>query len=96
MSKKKDIKDADKDPNRLDIAYRRLGTIKIDELGHAVIEDIQALKDHFNVSYVTGAYLTIYATNEYGDAVDVCRSTGARVRQIDTHHYRPACMDYEL
>ena len=32
-----------------------------------------------------------------GDPVAVRRlSNGAPVKQIDTHHYRPACLDYKL
>jgi len=37
------------------------------------------------------------ATNEFGDPLVVKRlSTGAPVKRLDTHHYRPACLDYQL
>ena len=81
----------------VEIDYKNLGTIKIDELKQALWEDIEALKDQFGVSYVTGVKLLVPATNEYGDPLLVKRlSTGAAVRHLDTHHYHPACMDYKL
>ena len=79
------------------IDYGKLGTIAIDEQMQAVWDDVQALKEQFGVSYVTGAKLIIPATNEYGDPVIVRRlSNGASVKHLDTHHYRPACLDYKL
>jgi hypothetical protein len=75
----------------LEIDYRNLGTIKIDELKQALWEDIEALKDQFGVSFVTGVKLLVPATNEFGDPLLVKRlSTGATVRHLDTHHYHPA------
>lgn len=79
------------------IDYERLGTIPLDELKQAIWEDIEALKDHFGVSFVKGVQLVVPATNEYGDPVQVKRlSNGATVKRLDTHHYHPACLDYEL
>jgi hypothetical protein len=81
----------------VEIDYKNLGTIKIDELKQALWEDIEALKDQFGVSFVTGVKLLVPATNEFGDPLLVKRlSTGATVRHLDTHHYHPACLDYKL
>ena len=77
------------------IEYAALGTISIEELCHAIIEDLHALRDNFNVKYVTGVRLRVPATNEYGDPLRVRRESGASISRIDTHHYRPACMDYD-
>jgi hypothetical protein len=41
------------DPDGLTISYKELGTISIDELAHAVVADILALKEIYNVRYVT-------------------------------------------
>ena len=78
------------------IAYEQLGTISIEEFKHALIEDINALKDLYNVQYVTAPRLKIYVTNEYGERIRVRRPTGGTIFYMDTHHYRPACKDYEL
>lgn len=81
----------------VEIDYKNLGTIKIDELKQALWEDIEALKDQFGVSFVTGVKLLVPATNEFGDPLVVKRlSTGAAVKHLDTHHYHPACLDYKL
>ena len=81
----------------LEISYKNLGTIKLDELQQAIWEDIQMLRDEFGVGYVTGVKLMVRATNEYGDPLVVKRlSNGATVRHLDTHHYHPACLDYKL
>lgn len=80
----------------LTIGYKELGTINIDELAHAVIEDIKALKDIYNVRYVKACRLRIFATNEYGEIIKVRRPGGGHIYYMDTHHYRPACKDYDL
>ena len=81
----------------VEIDYKSLGTIAIDELKQAIWEDIEALKDQFAVTYVTGVKLVVPATNEYGDPLVIKRlSTGAAVKRLDTHHYHPACLDYKL
>jgi len=84
------------EPDGLTIDYKALGTISIDELAHALIEDIQALKDIYNIRYVRAPRLRLYATNEYGERVIVRRPTGGTIRYMDTHHFRPACKDYDL
>lgn len=89
-------KNKDDKQNGLLIEYRELGTISIDELCHAVIADIQALKDIYNVRFVNGARLRLSVTNEYGERLDVHRPAGGKIYRIDTHHYRPACKDYDL
>ncbi len=89
MSKKK------KD-DALVIEYKSLGTITIDELAHAILEDIQALKHEHSVRFVTGVRLRLPVTNEYGDPLRVIRPGGGKMTRIDTHHYRPICLDYDL
>jgi hypothetical protein len=84
------------EPSGLFIGYRELGTINIDELGHAVITDIHALKDIYNVQYVKGCGLKLFVTNEYGEEIKVRRPTGGYIYYMDTHHFRPACKDYDL
>lgn len=81
----------------LEIDYKSLGTISLDEFKQALWEDLQALHEQFGVSFLKGAKLTVPVTNEYGDPLVVKRlSTGAAVRRLDTHHYHPACLDYKL
>ncbi len=78
------------------IAYKELGTISIDEFRDALVEDTYALKDIYNIRYLKGARLTFYVTNEYGEQIKVRRPTGGSINFMDTHHYRPACTDYDL
>lgn len=91
-------KNREKNSNtELTFTYRSLGTVTLDEQKQAIWDDIAALKEQFGVSYITGAELVIRATNEYGDPVYVRRlSNGEVVHRLDTHHYRPACLDYKL
>ena len=53
----------------VEIDYKSLGTIALDELKQAICEDIDALKNQFGVSFVTGVKLIVPATNEFGDPV---------------------------
>ena len=85
-----------RESNSLIIAYKELGTISLDEFRHALIEDIQMLKEFYNISYIKGARLKLYATNEYGEPVRIRRPAGGTIKYMDTHHYRPACKDYDL
>ena len=79
------------------IDYQKLGTVPLDQWKQAIWEDIEALKDHFGIAYVTNAKLIVAATNEFGDPLVIKRlSTGAPVKRLDTHHYQPACLDYKL
>lgn len=79
------------------IDYRELGTISLDELKQAFWEDIEQLKEQFGVGFVTNVKLVMPVTNEYGDPLQVRRlATGAPVQRLDTHHYHPACLDYQL
>ena len=79
------------------IDYKNLGTVSLEELKQAIWEDIEMLRDEFGVAYVNSVQLVVPATNEYGDPVKVRRiSNGATVTRLDTHHYRPACLDYKL
>ncbi|GHF71494.1 hypothetical protein [Seohaeicola zhoushanensis] len=84
------------EPHGLLIAYKQLGTISIEELAHAIMEDLGALRDIYNVRYVTAPRLKIFVTNEYGEELTVRRPEGGRIFYMDTHHYRPACKDYDL
>jgi hypothetical protein len=94
MTKKDKEKTRDTD---LTYSYQCLGTITLDEQKQAIWEDIQALRDEFGVSYLTGVELVVRATNEFGDPLKIRRlSNGEVVRRLDTHHYRPACLDYKL
>ena len=50
----------------VEIDYKTLGTIPLDELKQAIWEDIEALREEFGVSFVTGVKLVVPATNEFG------------------------------
>ena len=80
----------------LTISYKELGTITIDELAHAVWEDIQTLKDLYNVRYVRPLRLKIYLTDQFGDEIKLRMPGGGNKHFMRTCHYRPACIDYEL
>lgn len=84
------------EPKGVTIDYNGLGTISVDELAHALVEDVQALKEIYNLQYVTGPRLRIYPTNEYGESVQLVRPQGGKLKFLDTHHFRPACKDYDL
>lgn len=84
------------DPDGLTISYKELGTISIDEFKQAILADLAALKDIYNVHYLTAPRLKLFVTNEYGEKIRVRRPGGSSVYYMDTHHYRPACKDYEL
>lgn len=81
--------------NALVIEYRGLGTISVEELAHALIEDLQCIKEEFNVRFCTNVRLRIPVTNEYGEPLKPRRECGTRVSRIDSFHYRPMCMDYD-
>ena len=82
--------------NALIIEYHTIGTISIDELADAIMEDIQALKNDYSVRFVTAVRLRLPVTNEYGEPLRVKRPGGGGMYRIDTHHYRLACLDYDL
>lgn len=88
--------ETDKARHGLLIEYRELGTIHVDELAQALIADINALKDIYNIQYVKAAHLRLPVTNEYGEPLQVTRPGGGRLFKIDTHHFTPTCKDYEL
>ena len=89
------MKRKDHDPG-LVIDYTKLDTISIDEFAQALWTDIQALKENYDVKFVTAPKLTIPVTNEYGDPLTVRYQRHRTVRHIDTHHYEPACKDFKL
>src|SRR5579883_372650 len=80
----------------LTIEFEKLGTISIDEFKQAVIEDIEAMKELYNVRFVTAPTLRVPVTNEYGDPVVVKDAQGGNVSRIATPHSHPACLDYHL
>lgn len=84
------------EPQGIFIAYRQLGTINIDEFTQAVLTDINALKDIYGVQYIKNARLKFFVTNEYGEELSLRRPLGGTIHYLDTHHYRPACKDYDL
>lgn len=84
------------EPKGFTVEYKALGTISVEELAHAIIADLAALKEIYNIHYVSEPRLRLTPTNEYGEEVRVLRPAGGRVFRIDTHHHRPSCMDYEL
>lgn len=83
-------------PKGLTIDYNLLGTISIDELVHAIWEDIQIAKQTYNIRYVKGLVLLLPVTNEYGDPISVRHPSGPVIHRLHTSHYRPACKDYDL
>lgn len=96
MGMKKNNNRFNRNRTRLTIDYRALGTINLDEFLHAVMVDTQALKDIYNIRFVTAPRLWIFPTNEYGESIKVIRPTGGVIEFMDTHYYRPACKDYDL
>jgi hypothetical protein len=62
----------------VEIDYKNLGTIKIDDLKQAIWKDIEALKNQFGVSHVTGVKLLVPVTNECGDPQKVKRLCQSR------------------
>ena len=85
-----------KDKNRLIVDYDRLGTVSERELIHAVVDDLEYLKEEYGFKFFTGAKLLIWATNEHGDPLTIRSRTGSRMRWLNSTHYRPACLDYDL
>jgi hypothetical protein len=84
------------DASGLTVDYKMLGTISIEELAHALWEDIQTLRETYNVRYVKAPRLKLYVTDEYGEEIQVRRPGGGYLHYLRTHHFRPACKDYEL
>ena len=78
------------------IEYKELGTISLAELIHALLEDLQVLQEELNVRFVTGARIRIPVTNEYGEPCKMRSKTGVILNKINTSHFRPSCLDYEL
>ena len=89
-------KDGQFGPKGLTVDYKAIGTVSIEEFTRAVIADLQALKELYNIHYVTASKIKIIPTNEYGEDVRISHPAGGRVFRIDTHHYRPSCKDYDL
>jgi len=85
-----------KDDRTLMVDYKALGTVSTKELMNAVIEDVHALEDLYHIRYVTAGRLFLPVTNQYGDPLRIIHPNGHPIQRIDTHHYRPACMDYDM
>ena len=78
------------------IKYNRLGTIPVrTTFQDAVITDLKALTDIMNLGFVTNASLYIPVTNEYGDPIPRSFYRENPIPQIDTHYFRPSCLDYD-
>ena len=86
----------DKNRNRLVVSYDGLGTVSESELIHAIIDDIKLFKEKYGTRFYTRAKLSIWATNEHGDPLMFKRHDGTRVYWVNTSHYRPSCLDYDL
>lgn len=84
------------EPQGLTVAYNKLGTITVEELKHALIEDLNTLQDVYNVQFVRISRIKFYPTDEYGREIRVRRPGGGRVHLLDTHHLKPMCKDYDL
>jgi hypothetical protein len=84
------------DPFGFVVDYKPLGTIPILELAHAVFEDMHALSDIYSVRFVKAPRLRFVPTDERGAEVRVIHPAGGTVKFLSTHHFRPACKDYEL
>lgn len=82
--------------NYIVIDYERVGTVSDRQLLDALISDLRMLQDAYGIRFFTGAKLILGTTNEYGDPCSVRRFDGSRVTKLDTTHYRPACLDYNL
>lgn len=78
------------------IEYRSLGTMSIDEFRKAIWTDLEILKDLYNVKYVRAPRLKIPITDKFGDHVALKRPDGKHIHRLATHHFRPACQDYDL
>lgn len=61
------------EPEGLTIAYKELGTISIEELTHALIADMRALREIYNIQFLKNCRLRLYVTNEYGEEIKVRR-----------------------
>lgn len=84
------------EPTGLTVTYNKLGSITVDELRHALIEDLNILRDLYNIQYVRPARLKIFPVDEYGREVKLRRPGGGRIHLMDTYHLRPICKDYDL
>ena len=69
----------------VEIDYKTLGTIPLDELKQAIWEDIEALREEFGVSFVTGVKLVVPATNEFGDPLADQAAVDWRARKAPRH-----------
>ena len=74
-----------------------MGMMTIDELKQALWTDLQILKEEHHVKYVTAPKLKLEPTDECGERITLRgRSDGKSLYRMHTHHYRPACMDYDF
>ncbi len=87
----------DKMKGQLQIDYERLGTLSQRELIDALIVDLQMIEQDFGIRFYADAKLILWGSNEWGDPRHFIRlSDGGRMKRLDSMHYRPACLDYEL
>lgn len=90
MSKKRNYN------NRLTINYNNLGTLSHRELIDALMDDIHIIEQEFGVHFYSNARLIVWASNEYGDPRCIVRPCGEKISCLETSHFRPACLDYDL
>jgi len=84
------------DKNRLMINYNRLGTVSERELLDAFIDDLHIINDEFGIHFYSGAKLFLWGSNEWGDPCYFKKPCGGKIRTLDTAHFRPACLDYDI
>ena len=82
--------------NLLSVEYNQLGTLSYNQLIQAIIDDLHMIKEDYGVQYFRNARLLVWASNEYGDPRKFVRNGGEEMRKLDSTHYRPACLDYDL
>ena len=80
----------------LTIDYKRLGTVSDRELIDALISDIHMIHEDYGVRFFRNAKLVIWASDEWGDPRSFTRHNGEQMNRLDSTHYRPACLDYDL
>ena len=87
----------EKRKGHVQIDYERLGTLSQRELIDALIDDLHMIEEDYGVKFFADAKLILWGSNEWGDPRHFIRAGGGgRMKRLDSTHYRPACMDYDL
>jgi len=83
--------------NVLTVDYAKMGVMTIDEFKQALWTDLQILKDEHNAKYVSAPKLKLELTDKFGERLPLRDAhDGKPIYRLHTHHFRPACMDYDL